>query len=126
MVSYMDRARKAARKVQERLYDGLATVTEYQKIRDKESGLTSHKEVVVLENQPCRLSFKTISEVKQSEAAATAQVIKLFLSPDVTIRPGSKVEVTQAGVTAAYQCSGTPAVYFTHQEIILTLFDKWA
>lgn len=126
MVSYMDRARKAARKAQERLYDGLATVTEYQKVRDKESGLTSHKEVVVLENQPCRLSFKTISEVKQSEAAATAQVIKLFLSPDVTIRPGSKVDVTQAGVTTAYRCSGAPAVYFTHQEIILTLFDKWA
>lgn len=123
----MVEARKCARAALERLYDGLVTFYEYQKTKDEESGITGHKEVAVLENQPCRLSFSTVSNTDQSEsAAAVTQVIRLFLSPDVTIKPGSKATVTQAGVTAEYKCSGEPAVYFTHQEIVLTLFDKWA
>lgn len=85
------------------------------------------KEVVALEGQPCRISFSKISQVVQNEvAASTTQGIKLFLSPDVIIQPGSKITVTQNGVTTDYISSGVPAVYATHQEIMLELFERWA
>lgn len=83
--------------------------------------------MAVLVGQPCRLSFETLKTAQQTEsAAAVTQVIKLFLSPEIRVKPGSKVTVTQDGVTVDYKCSGVPAVYPTHQEIILELFDRWA
>lgn len=127
MVAAVQAAYAAARKAQETLYSGVMTVTERHKIRDEGTKLTTQKDVVVLENQPCKLSFETLKAVQQTEAAAsTTQIIKLFVAPGVTVKPGSKVTVTQDGVTADYKYSGVPAVYPTHQEIILELFDRWA
>jgi len=127
MVSTIEAARKAARKAQEQLYDGICTVTEYRKVKDEKTKLSGMSDVVVLEGQPCRISFSKVSPVVQSESAANAvQTIKLFISPDVTINPGAKITVTQNGVTTVFQSSGVPAVYATHQEIMLELFERWA
>lgn len=87
----------------------------------------NRKDVVVLEDEPCRLSYSSVSAVDQTESAAkTAQVTKLFLSPDVQIKPGAKITVTQAGVTQNYKCGGVAAVYSTHQEIVLQLSERYA
>lgn len=120
-------AQKAARKAIERGYTGVATITEYQEVEDPRTHFTDYQEVIVLENQPCKLSFETVTTAIQTETAATiSQVVKLFISPDVTIKPGSMLTVAQNGVTTEYTSSGVPAVYPTHQEIILELSDKWA
>lgn len=120
-------AQKAARKAIEATYTGMVTVSEYQRVKDPNTALTSYKEVVVLENQPCKLSFESIATAVQTGTVATvSQAVKLFLSPDITIKPGSKLTVTQTGVTTEYSSSGVPAVYPTHQEIMLELFDSWA
>lgn len=120
-------ARIAARKAIESTYKGLATISEYKSVTDPVTKLTDKKEVVVLENQPCKLSFETMPPTESSGAVATiTQGVKLFLSPDVMIAAGSKITVTQNGVATAYKNSGVPAVYATHQEIMLTLFQRWA
>ncbi len=127
MVSGIEVARVAARKALESTYEGVATVVEHRKVKDKGTKLTSHEDVVVLEGQPCKLSFSGIGAVDQGEPAAGAgQTVKLFLSPDVPVKPGSKITVAQSGVTADYTYSGVPAVYETHQEIVLELFREWA
>lgn len=126
MVTAMDAAHKAARKAIERTYNGLVTVTDHQKVKDEITKLTEYKDVTVLENQPCKLSFERITTAIQSESSASVtQTTKLFLSPDIVIKPGSKLTVTQVGVTNDYICSGVPAVYPTHQEIMLELFERW-
>lgn len=126
MVNVIKPARLTARKAIESTYDGTATVTEYQKVTDNRSKLTTSKPVIVLENQPCRLSFKNVQTAEGTNtASAVAQTIELFISPDITIKPGSMITITQAGVTRDYTYSGTPAVYDTHQEIMLELFEKW-
>ena len=120
-------AQALARKAQEATYDGRCTVMEHQKVKDPKTKITTEKDVAVLENEPCRLSYSSVSAVDQTESAAkTAQVTKLFLSPDTKIKPGVKITVTQAGVTRAYECSGVPAVYPTHQEIVLKLAERYA
>lgn len=127
MVKAMQVAQKNARKAIEATYFGVVTVTEHQKVKDERSKLTSDKLVIVLENQPCRLSFEKLQTAIQSDsAAAITQITKLFLSPDITIKPGSKVTVTQDNVTTDYTYSGVPAVFPTHQEIVLNLFERWA
>lgn len=114
------------RKVIESTYQGLLTVTEHKKVKDEKSRLTAYKDEVVLENQPCKLSFEQLQTAVQGESAASvAQTAKLFLAPDIIIKPGSRITVMQSGVTNNYTCSGVPAVYPTHQEIILDLFEEW-
>lgn len=123
-------ARQAARRIHEaNHYDGLFTVTVYEKVKDAVTGLTSQGEQVVpgLVDIPCHLSIESKTAAAQSASAASvAQTTKLFTQPEVTINPGSKITVTQAGVTKAFKCSGIPAVYTSHQEIVLDVFDGWA
>ncbi|WP_304160264.1 hypothetical protein [Phascolarctobacterium succinatutens] len=127
MIKAMQAAQKAARKAIESTYTGVMTVSERQSVKDPNTHITSTKEVVVLENQPCKLSFETIAATAQTETAASlTQGTKLFLPPNVKIKAGSKIIVEQDGVKNAYSASGVPAVYPTHQEIILTLFERWA
>lgn len=116
-----------ARQAVEKLYTGSCAVTEHRKVKDEVSKLVNYEDVTVLEAQPCRLIFKSAPAAGQGEAAADViQTVKLLLSPDIAIRAGSKITVTQNGVTADYTRSGIPAVYSTHQEIVLELFERWA
>ena len=114
------------RKAIESLYGGKCSITEYQKIK-KENGSTGFQETTVIENQPCRISFKTVTSAKEGAMnQSITQVIKLFLAPEIMVKTGSKITVTQNGITTEYKSSGKPAMYATHQEIILELFDRWS
>ena len=115
-----------ARNAIESMYDGTCTVREYQEYI-KENKSTGHHEVVILEGQPCRLSFSSSPNTNQTESdAQLVQTIKVFLAPDVRVQAGSKLTITQNGVTTEYKSSGEPALYQTHQEIMLELFKGWA
>ena len=80
-----------------------------------------------MENQPCRLSYKTITNAGENDVASSVfQIIQVFLNPEINIKAGSKLIITQNGITTEYKSSGEPAFYNTHQEIILELFKEWA
>ena len=124
----IDKARIAARKALERMYQGRATVIEYQKVKD-EYGMTNFQEVTVLEDQPCKLSFETLTSTNGDEVATAQQVVKLFLSPDVKVPAGCKIIVTRPNDverTFTYSRSGEPGVFSNHQEITLELWKEWA
>ncbi len=127
MVKALEAARKAARRAQEAAYEGKCTIIEFCNVENEETGLSEEEEVIVTENQPCRLSFEKLDVAFQTEtAAAVSQVVKLFLAPEANVKAGSKVVVKQNGVTGEYSASGIPAVYSTHQEIVLELWEGWA
>lgn len=122
----LQKARQAHRMAVEALYEGMCTVTEYQAYA-KPNKATAYHEVDVLTGQPCRLSFSTIPAAEPTESGTTLQqTVKLFIAPEINIKPGSKIVVTQNGVTADYCQSGEPAVYTSHQEITLELWKGWA
>lgn len=109
------------------LWTGRATIYEYQDITNPITHQTTQDEVVVLENEPCRLSYNHEHATNmQSGAAVVSQSIRLFIRPDLVINPGSVIEITQHGVTQKYKGSGSPAVYCNHQEITLELYDNEA
>jgi hypothetical protein len=118
---------KKARKAVESLYVGTCTITEHQKVK-KENKSIGFEDVVVLENQPCRISFQSTNTTSANEngASAVIQTVKLFIAPEVKIKPGSKITITQNNVTTEYKNSGEPAFYNTHQVIILELFKGWS
>lgn len=114
------------RKAIESLYEGTCVIIEYQEYI-KENKTTGHHEVVVLEGQPCRLSFSSSPNTNQTNTASQLiQTIKVFLAPEIKVRAGSKLVVTQNGVTTEYKSSGEPTLYQTHQEITLELFKRWS
>ena len=120
-------AQELAKKAQQATYTGRCTVSEYRKVKGPKTKITSEKSVAVLEDQPCRLSYSSVSAVDQSDTAAkTAQVIKLFLPDQVEIKAGAQITVTQNGITRAYEAAGVSAVYPTHQEIVLKLSERYA
>ena len=118
----VDRARKAI----ESLYDGTCTVT-VQEEYEEENGATGFRPVVTIENEPCHLAFSNTTSAKEGEVAATvSQVTELIIAPEVSIAPGSKITVTQNGVATDYTRSGKPAIYATHQQIVLDLWKGWS
>lgn len=108
------------------MYDGVCVVTEYVSKRDPVTKKTVFVETPVIVSQPCRLSFSSSPVTGDDNVASVVQETKLFISPDVTIKKGSKITVTQNGVTTDYTQSSEPKIYATHQEITLKLFEGWA
>lgn len=110
---------KGNRKVIESLYIAKCNIYGFGNVED-EFGRTESKEMLLHEEIPCRVSFKNISAANQTEVfATTSQEIKLFINPEIIIKEGSKIEVTQHNRTTIYESSGASAVYTNHQEIML-------
>lgn len=113
----MDKTRKAI----EMMYRDRCTIVEYQPTKDPITKRTNNKEVVVLENQPCKLSYKNIASATDGKVAKLTQTIKLFISPNINIKAGSKLIINNK----EYIRSGESAIYPSHQEVILEIFkDK--
>lgn len=118
---------KYVRKAIEDTYIGTCDVIEYRKTRNEENKQNEYSEEVVLSNKKCRLSFETINNTNQTSTTNNAiQIVKLFIAPELNIKKGSKIIVTQNNRTTAYKNSGQPAIYETHQEIVLDLFEGWS
>ncbi len=117
----------AVRNALESLWKGLCTVTIREKQVNPITKRTEFVEAVFLDNQPCRLSFETLTSTDEANhAAVVGQATKLFLAPEISIPAGSKITVTQNGKTTDYSNSGEPAIHSNHQEIRLNLFEGWA
>ncbi|MDR1754115.1 MAG: hypothetical protein LBR74_04320 [Eubacterium sp.] len=93
----------------------------------KENGATAYKEKIAYTEIPCHVSYIKSSVSSGDNLPFLDQKIKLFLSSDIDIRPGSKISVNRGGFNEVteYQQSGKPAKYSTHQEIELALFKGW-
>lgn len=113
------------RKHVERLYTDICDIWEYTQTVDG-SGITCFDELQVQQQLPCRLNYYTSTSTGEGKAASVSQDILLFLSPDIIVKPGSKLVVNKSGIVTVYKNSGEPAIYETHQEIRLTLFKGWA
>ncbi|MBQ6555468.1 MAG: hypothetical protein IJL89_09560 [Firmicutes bacterium] len=117
----------------EKLYTGVCDIYEFiPEVNEK--GVTELREELIYKDQPCRLSYTTrlsYSGLKSSmsrEAVlvnSPVQQIKLFLSPDIRVKAGCRISVTQNGLTQEYKNSGETAMYRFHQEIVLEKLELW-
>lgn len=106
------------------LWIGRATIYEYQEVTDSETWQTNHTLVPVVSDEPCRLSHSREDTVNiESGAPYITQTITLFIRPDLVIKEGSVIEVTQHGVTNKYKRASKPAIYTKHQEVALELYE---
>lgn len=117
---------KSYKKAIEQLYDDTCSIYQDTLEKDPITQITSSKNnVLVYENQKCRISYKTINSSSQTDSFNTiSQEIKLFISEEIKILEGSKIVVTRNGIETEYKASGMPALYPTHQEVILIAVGK--
>lgn len=119
----------AQRKALERLWKDRCTIYTQVKVKDPTTKLTDFEEKPLLQNQPCKLSFETLTSTSGDPVAAVSQTVKLFLSPDVEIPAGCKIVVTRFNDLErqfTYSKSGEAGVFTNHQEIQLTPFKGYA
>ncbi|MNO22868.1 hypothetical protein D3C76_126560 [compost metagenome] len=110
----------AERAALESTYEGLCTVTEMKDVKDPVSGKTQQQPIIVLANKPCGLSQSTLPSATQTVTSDKVEYdAKLFISPDVVIKPGSRITIVQDGMTFEGEQAGKPFKYPTHQEIKL-------
>lgn len=117
------------RKALERLWKDRCTVYHRVKVTDPKTKLTDFDEKPLLQDQPCKLSFKTLNSTDGDHVATVAQSVKLFISPDVEIPAGCKIVVTRFNDlerTFTYSRSGEPGIFTNHQEIMLEPFKGYA
>lgn len=114
-----------ARKAIEKMYVHTCTIVIKDKVKQKDYS-TKLVDKVLIEDQPCRISFSNIYTVNESShSGLKQQTIKLFIAPEINIKEGSKIIVNHDGIESLLSKSGVPAVYPTHQEINLEIFKDW-
>jgi len=93
----------------------------------KPNGSVGSEAVIVLGDQPCKLSFSSLNTVNQTEtAAAIVQTAKLFCDKAIEIKAGSKIIVDRDGRSFEYKQSGEPGIFTNHQEIVLVPYKEKA
>lgn len=119
----------STREAIESLYIGTFNSYIFESVTDPVTHQTVEKKVLDLENIPCRLSYNTVYPTQyryeNMGIPEVKQVIKVFCSPEITIKSGSVLEVTQNGHTVEYKQSGVPAYHSNHQEISLQYGENY-
>lgn len=109
-----------AKKALESLYTGTCTITGKEEYT-KANGSTGFRPVTLCEDEPCRISYQTVTGNTAGEAVdGVTQVIKLFISKEVSVPEGCTITASDGEV---YTRSGKPANHDVHQEIVLELKD---
>lgn len=118
--------KQAQRKAIESRYVGKCDIKVKKEIVDPETNITQNKDVIIVKDEPCRLSYSHVPTMKSNENAdEVKQIIKLFIKPEIDIPAGCRIVVTQHNKTNSYRNSGFPEVHTSHQEIMLELDDKF-
>ena len=120
---------KAVRTALERLWKDRCSIFIREEVTDPVTHLTDSEEKPLLQDQPCKLSFETLSSTDGDHVSKVAQSVKLFISPDVEIPAGCKIVVKRFNNLErefTYSESGEAGVFTNHQEIMLEPFKGYA
>lgn len=108
------------------LWNDKCTVYVKDEITDQSTKRTKFTETAIIEDEPCKLSFNSLTSVELDNVPSINQTITLFISNKITIPSGSKIVITRKENTFTYTNSGQPRIFTNHQEIKLELFERWA
>ena len=94
--------------------------------KDEISKLTDFDEEILFEDEPCKLSFESLSTTGEGNVPSLSQAAKLFLTNQKEVPAGSEIIVTRQGKQFTFARSGEPGRFGCHQEINLELRERWS
>ncbi|NFC96121.1 hypothetical protein FDB33_11090 [Clostridium botulinum] len=127
MLKGIEKARKQAKKAIESLYDCTCNIYRYEKYKDSvtKETKTGINPIPKHEKQSCKVSKQSLSKNNQTDTTNNINYeLKLFIAPEVEIKQGDEIEVTNALDVKAKYKAGEGFFYYTHQEVILNKKDK--
>lgn len=109
----------------ESTYTGKMKVTRRQMVESTTNYSTIFVETVVYEDKACALSKDRLVKANQnSDVSDIEYTLKLFCAPEIDIKSGDRIEVTQDGMQYILKHTGEPFKYPTHQEFIVERKEK--
>lgn len=117
------------RKAIERQYNATCSVYVYQDIFDADTKQTKRERVLLVENQPCRLSYQTqafasLVSSQTDGVPSSYQGTKVFLAPELDIPENSEIDVLWFGRTLEFKRSSVPVIHTNHQEVMVEVRDQ--
>ncbi len=120
MLKGIDKARIKARKAIESLYDCTCNISGYEDYKDPVTKATKQVSKVKYKDQSCKVSKQSLSKNNQTDTVnQVTYEIKLFIAPELEIKQGDIIEVTNKYRVKEIYKSGEGFPYTNHQEIIL-------
>lgn len=109
---------QSQRRIIESTYTDTCNIYSFEK--QLKGSISTNVKVLKYEDIKCALSQKDLKSTEQTESQNKIEYqIKLFISPDIQITPGSHIEVKHCERLYNFIQASEPFVYPTHQEIIL-------
>lgn len=108
-----------------KIWNDKATIKASKPVKDTR-GFTVNSDVLVVENEPCRLVKKSLNSGKQGFYDEIKYNALLLIRNGINIPAGSDIYITDInGNNTLYRlASGGYANYTTHQEVAVVLDDK--
>lgn len=105
-------------------YEDIATILRLQDVENQETGITEQKYIPIHENVPCALSQVRQGGLKVLDGDMLNVAIdeyELFVRPEIKVKRGDKVVVTQKISGVIFELFATkPFYYSNHCEVGLT------
>lgn len=120
---------KLVRKAIESRYESTCSVFVYTDKFDEDTKQTKRVRELLIENQPCRLSYQTqaFASLVSSQAEgvpSSYQSTKVFLAPELDIPENSELEVSWQGRLLKFKRSSVPVIHTNHQEVMVEVLDQ--
>lgn len=117
------------RKAIESRYESTCSVYVYGDVFDETTKQTKRERKLLIENQPCRLSYQTQAFASlvssQSDGVPSAyQSTKIFMAPELDIPENSEIEVNWQGRLLKFKRSSVPVIHTNHQEVMVEVLDQ--
>ena len=117
------------RKALERQYTATCSVYVYEDQFDESTKQTKRKRVLLIKDQPCRLSYQTqafasLVSSQNEGVPETYQSVKLFMAPELDIPENSEIEITWFGRLLKFKRSSVPVIHTNHQEVMVEVLDQ--
>lgn len=106
-----------------KLYFGRCDIEELIEAVD-ERGVTVQERKLKYSDLPCRIVFGSrqgygaLRNTDKAHRTSSMIDLRVFLDPDIDVKPGSVLSVRQGGRVYSLRCSAQAAVYRHHQEIM--------
>lgn len=120
---------KLVRKAIERQYTATCSVYVYQDVLDEDTKQTRQDRVLLVENQPCRLSYQTqafasLVSTQNDGIPSNHQGVKIFMCPELDIPENSEIDVMWNGRKLEFKRSSVPIIHTNHQEVMVEVRNQ--
>lgn len=117
------------RKAIESRYDNTCSIYVYTDVFDESTKQTRRERVLLLEDQPCRLSYQTqafasLVSTQTDGVTSSYQSVKMFIAPELDIPENSEIEVKRSGRLLKFKRSSVPVIHTNHQEVMVEVLDQ--